>query len=470
MENTVKNNTEKKMSVALSSVFASAGLTLMKLIVGILSGSMGIISEAAHSALDLGAALLTYFAVKISSKPADATHHYGHGKVESVSALIETGLLFITSAWIIYESVHRLINNKTEVETTWYTFAVVIVSIVIDISRSRALKRVAKETHSQALEADALHFSSDIWSSAVVLAGLALAAFGIQSADTYAAIGVSLFVAYAGYNLGKRTIDSLMDVAPEGLREEVLQVTKDTKGVLGVEKVRIRTIGPDVFIDMTVFVSRKLPLMKAHSIIDVVSANIRRKLPGSDISVNAQPLPLDSETLVERVRIVADQQELRVHDIVVHLQNQRKYLSYDLEVPEHFTLEKAHALATKFEREIQEEIGTDIEINTHIEPLRPEIIAGESLATKEEEAITKEVLALVDGVKKVENVHTMKIRKAGHKIFISFHCSFNKNLVLEEAHNIASDLESLIKKTLPNIERVLVHTEPSNGGKDICHE
>ena len=191
----------------------------MKLVVGIMTGSIGIISEAAHSALDFGAAALTLFAVRMSDKPADRKHHYGHAKVESVSALIETGLLVITSAWIIFASAERLMSGKTEIEVTWYAIAIMVISIVVDFSRSRALKKVARETNSQALEADALHFSSDILSSAVVLIGLIFVSFGITWADSIAGIAVALLVAGAAFRLGKTTIDILIDAAPEGLAD-----------------------------------------------------------------------------------------------------------------------------------------------------------------------------------------------------------------------------------------------------------
>ncbi len=212
----------KKQSVALSSVFASVALTLLKLVVGLTTGSMGILSEAAHSFLDFGAALLTFLSVRVSDKEADEKHHFGHQKVESVSALIETGLLFLTSAWIIYEAVKRLAGGKVEIEVTWYAYAVMIISIIVDFSRSRALKRIAKETKSQALEADALHFSSDILSSLTVIAGLIFVSLGIAKADAIAAIGVALFVLHAGYRLGRRTIDVLVDATPPGLSEKLI--------------------------------------------------------------------------------------------------------------------------------------------------------------------------------------------------------------------------------------------------------
>ncbi|HVN66990.1 MAG TPA: cation diffusion facilitator family transporter, partial [Candidatus Sulfotelmatobacter sp.] len=333
---------KKKQSVALSSVLASACLTAIKLAVGLLTGSIGILSEAAHSALDLGAATLTWFAVTVGDKPADETHQYGHAKIESVSALIETGLLFLTSAWIIYEAALRLIYGGTEVEATWYAFAVMAISILVDFSRSRALTRVAKETNSQALEADALHFSSDILSSLVVLAGLGLVTLGFQSADAWAAIGVSVFVFYAGIRLGKRTIDTLVDAAPKGIREKVADITAGTEGVIGTDKVLIRQLGSTAFIDLTIYVSRKLALVKAQAIADLLIKRIRAEVPETDISIRTKPLPLNNETLAERVQIAAARHNLQVHDIVLHTQKDKNYLSYDLEVEAGLNLKEAH--------------------------------------------------------------------------------------------------------------------------------
>lgn len=279
----------KKQSVALSSVFASLALTVLKLVVGLATGSMGILSEAAHSFLDLGAATLTFFAVRVGDKEADEHHHYGHQKVESVSALIETGLLFLTSAWIIYEAIKRLSTGQIEVEVTWYAFAVMIFSIIVDFSRSRALKKVAKETKSQALEADALHFSSDILSSLTVIAGLIFVSLGIAKADAIAAIGVSLFVLHAGYTLGKRTIDTLVDAVPAGLSEKIKDLTNQVEGVIDIKRVRVRPAGITIFIDITITVSSKLSLNQAHDIADKIEKKIKRSIPEADITIHPEP-------------------------------------------------------------------------------------------------------------------------------------------------------------------------------------
>ncbi len=279
----------KKQSVALSSVFASLALTVLKLIVGLATGSMGILSEAAHSLLDLGAALLTFFAVKVGDKEADEHHHYGHQKVESVSALVETGLLFLTSAWIIYEAIKRLSTGETEVEVTWYAFAVMFFSIIIDYSRSRALKKVAKETKSQALEADALHFSSDIYSSLTVIAGLIFVSLGIGKADAIAAIGVSFFVLHAGYVLGRRTVDTLVDTTPDGSSKKINHIARQVEGVISVKRLRVRAVGNATFIDMTITVRKDLTVDKAHIICDKIENKIKASIPHADITIHSEP-------------------------------------------------------------------------------------------------------------------------------------------------------------------------------------
>ncbi|MCL5019210.1 MAG: cation diffusion facilitator family transporter [Patescibacteria group bacterium] len=279
----------RKQSVALSSVFASLALTVLKLVVGLATGSMGILSEAAHSFLDLGAATITFFAVRVGDKEADERHHYGHQKVESVSALIETGLLFLTSAWIIYEAVKRLSTGRVEVEATWYAFAVIVLSMAIDYSRSRALNKVAKETKSQALEADALHFSSDILSSLTVLIGLVFVALGVAKADSIAALGVSLFVLRIGFSLGKRTIDVLVDTVPHGLPEKIRDLIKQVEGVVSIKRIRARPAGITIFIDVTITVGNRLSLKEAHSIADKIEDKIKASIPEADITVHIEP-------------------------------------------------------------------------------------------------------------------------------------------------------------------------------------
>ena len=452
--------TNKKESVALSSVVASAAMTIMKFVVGLMTGSMGIMSEAAHSALDLGAATLTYFAVKVSDKPADDDHPYGHGKIESVSALIETGLLFLTSAWIIYEAIHRMITKNIEVEATWYAFVVIIISITIDISRSRALSKVAKETHSQALEADALHFSSDIWSSCVVLIGLILVAFGIKGADAFAAIGVSIFVLVAGYRLGKRTIDVLIDTAPEGIADIVKGVIEEIGGVIGVEKVRVRPLGPSVFIEVEIKINRGFSIIKVDGLIQKAKEAIQLKVAGAEIVIHAKPVQLKDETMVEVVRTLSSKHTMSVHNIVIDNLDGRKYISYDLELPGDLSVLKAHEIASHLEKDIQSEVGAEVEINTHIDPQITEEATSYKLSDEESLLIKKIVEDTILNIGVIENANNILVRNINGKIFISLHCFANPEATIEESHSSASKLKTLVKQKIKNIDNVIVHVEP----------
>jgi len=257
----------EKEQVALSSIAASAGLTIAKGLVGFTTGSLAILSEAGHSLIDLGATIMTYIAVRISGKPADEEHHYGHGKVEAVSALAETALLFLLSGVVIWEAIKRLIEHEGHVvQATIWAFAVIVVSIIVDFFRARALTQTAEKTSSHALEADALHFSSDLWSSLAVLIGLFGVHFGLAWADSVAALVVAVLVCFAGWRLGKRTIDTLIDVAPRGAAEKIKAIAQRVPGVVAVEQVRARAVGEQTFIDLTVAVSRTLPLDRVSTI------------------------------------------------------------------------------------------------------------------------------------------------------------------------------------------------------------
>src|SRR5690242_19911142 len=284
---------EQNERVALTSLAASGGLTLAKAVVGLLSGSLALLSEAAHSALDFAAAVMTYVAVRISGKPADEEHHYGHGKVESVSALGETALLFLLSGVVIWEAVKRLFGSDAHpVEATIWAFGVIIASVVTDFFRSRALLRAAKETQSQALEADALHFSSDLWASLAVLAGLAGVHYGIAWADSAAALVVAVLVCIAGWRLGKRTVDTLTDVAPPGAAELITATAARVPGVVRVDQVRARAVGETVFIDLAVAISRTLPIDRVDAIRDAVAAALRAKMSGAEPVVTTHPVAL----------------------------------------------------------------------------------------------------------------------------------------------------------------------------------
>ncbi len=280
---------KEKLNVAFLSVLAAFFLTGFKFVIGILTGSLGILSEALHSGLDLVAAIITYFSVRVSDKPADQQHNYGHGKIENFSALIETFLLLITCVWIVYEALGRLISGGTHIEVNIWSFLVVISSIIIDYSRSRALKRVAKKYNSHALEADALHFSTDIWSSVVVFFGLICANFGYYFADSLAALGVAFVVLYVSWQLGKKSIDVLLDTAPKETINIVRSTLAEFSEVKHFHSLKIRTAGADTFVKVNVHLDPELNLMKVHEICDKIENELGRRIERSEINIHAEP-------------------------------------------------------------------------------------------------------------------------------------------------------------------------------------
>ena len=284
-----ETNIKEKHSVALNSVFAAIILTASKIIVGVMTGSLGILSEALHSALDLVAAAITYFSVRVSDKPADDDHHFGHGKIENLSALIETVLLLVTCIWIVYEATHRLTTGNWEIEVTYWSYIVVVSSIIIDVWRSRALMKAAKKFNSQALEADALHFSTDIWSSAVVLLGLICSNFGIYWADSVAALGVAFIVIGVSYSLGKKAIVVLLDQAPAGMKDEIRELAVSISEVKSISQIRIRNAGADYFVDITAQANYDMSFVQAHELSHKIEHAVQAKISRCDVTVHLEP-------------------------------------------------------------------------------------------------------------------------------------------------------------------------------------
>lgn len=276
---------------------AAVALTTLKIAVGLFTGSLGILAEAAHSSLDLVAALVTLLAVRFSARPPDGTHLYGHGKIENLSALFETLLLQATCVWIAYEAVRRLLLHQIEVKVTFWSFAVMLTSMAIDRSRSRVLGRAARKFKSQALEADALHFQTDVWSSAVVVLGLIAVQAGkwspqlafLVEGDAVAALFVSGMVMWVSLRLGRRTIDALLDGAPAGMERRIAATVEAVPGVRDCHQVRVRYSGAVLFIDLHVLVDGNQTLIEAHNLADIVETAIHAILPEADVTVHPEP-------------------------------------------------------------------------------------------------------------------------------------------------------------------------------------
>jgi cation diffusion facilitator family transporter len=449
-----------KERVALTSMAASAGLTIAKAVVGVMSGSLAILSEAGHSFIDFIATVMTYFAVRISGKPADAEHHYGHGKVESVSALAETALLFVLSGVVIWEAVRRLIaSDGHAVEASLMAFAVIVVSIVVDFLRARALNRVAKETSSEALEADALHFSSDMWSSLAVFFGLGGVALGLPWADAAAALVVAVFVCLAGWRLGQRTIETLTDTAPPGAAEAITATASRIPGVVSVERVRARPVGNKLFVDLAVTVSRTLPLDRVTLLKDTIIKAVQKELPAAEVVLTTEPTALDTESVLERVMVIARNQALAVHHVTVHSVKGRLAVALDLEVEGKLKLGEAHEIASQLEDAVCRELGPEVEVETHIEPLESHDLAGRDAGVSrvnEIRAALTEIAA--DGP--IGDIHDVRVRETDEGEVVIFHCHVDPNLTVETVHEKVDEVERALRRRLPGIKRVIGHAEP----------
>jgi cation diffusion facilitator family transporter len=452
---------ETKERVALTSIAASGLLTLAKAAVGVMSGSLALLSEAAHSAIDFAATIMTWYAVRISGKPADDEHHFGHGKVESVAALIETGLLFVLSGFVIWEAVKRLLGGESHsVEASLWAFAVIIVSIVVDFFRARLLYRVAKETVSEALEADALHFGSDMWSSIAVLAGLGGVALGYSWADSAAAIIVAIFIVIAGWRLGYRTIETLTDTAPAGAADRIMAAARSVRGVVAVERVRVRAVGAVSFVDLVVAVSRTLPLDRVAEIRAAVARAIKAVMPSAEVDITTEPRALSDETVLERVMVIARNQALAVHHVMVQAIGGRLSVSLDLEVDGRLPLAKAHEIADGLEAAVREELGTEVEVETHIEPLQIDGLAGRDAPAERVIAVRDALVEIARTIAFVGEVHDVRVRETAEGEIVNFHCRVDPMLTVLDVHEKVDEVERALRRKFPTVKRVIGHAEP----------
>jgi len=461
----------EKKSVALNSIVAAVAITTLKVVVGISTGSLGILSEAAHSALDLMAATLTYFSVRVSDKPADADHQYGHGKIESFSAFVETGLLLLTCIWIVYEAAKRLFFRSVEIEPTVWAFAVMGISMVVDVWRSQRLRRVADKYDSQALQADALHFRTDIWSSAVVVLGLVLVLVGRNSslpwltkADPLAALLVAGLVVYVSSRLARQTIDALLDAAPKGVRSRIIEEVYRVNGVLGVDRVRIRRAGSRHFADVSVAMSRNVTFQKSEQVANEVAARIRKLLPDADVVVNAVARASRQESLFDRIRAVATRNNLNVHDVSVQDIAGKLHVEQHVELDERLSLKEAHDRVTRLESEMKQEVSEISSILTHIESEPATIETSDGLL--QVPSFERRLHAVTAAFPEVVDMHDLLFKRVGGRLYLSLHITMQDDLPLSRVHDIQTAVEGRFRQELPELFRVLIHPEPQTDNRE----
>jgi len=482
----------EKRAAAFGSVTAALGITLLKLVTGLLTGSLGMLSEAAHSGIDFVAAALTFFSVQVSDRPADADHNYGHGKVESLSAFVETGLMLASCLWIIVEALRRMIlREHLAVTLSIWPFLVLILSIAVDFIRSRNLRRVARRYGSEALEADALHFGTDIWSSFAVLLGLAATAAGehwhlpyLEFADPIAALVVSVIIARVCWHLATQTVDALLDATPAAIPGNASQQTRREvrdglirdlaaiDGVLTIDRVRTRRSGSSYFADLTLGMPRNLTFQRSEQITLAATEAVQRVLPGADVVVHSVPVADISESVHDRIRAVAARANLAIHDVSVRQFHNALHVEQHLEVDEKMTLAAAHALVTQLESEMRKEIPAIATILTHIESEPATIERPASL--DHDRQLEHRLRNVAQSFPEILDIHEVIVTRLGDpssldptgspqlgRVEVSCHCTLPDDLPMSRVHAIITALENDFKLDSMEVTRLLVHPEPA---------
>jgi cation diffusion facilitator family transporter len=470
MASGVSGAVQEKKRAAMLSIGAAAILLGLKTFLVLRTESLGVLSEALHSGLDLVAAVITFLSVRVSDEPADERHPYGHGKFENFSAFIETGLLVVTALYIIYEAFSRLFFHSVHIQPSLLAILILLVALAIDITRSRSLNAVAKKHASEALEADALHFSTDVWSTIVVIVGIALVWAGnvwnvpwLAYADALAGLAVAGVILWVGSRLGRRTLDALLDAAPVGLQNEISDAVARMDGVLDVERVRVRRAGNRHFVDATVSVPRTASLEQVHILTDAIEQRIGEIVP-ADVIVHAEPRAPRNEHLFESIRAVAQRMGLAVHDLNAFQQDDRLFVELHLEVDENLSLRDAHRRATELEEGIRELRQGKVDVNIHIEPLGRHIATPDTRAG-EMRQLELSVESFLNGLPleydELLNCHDVRVRQVERHITVSCHCIMKSDLAITRIHDVTAALEDRVKERFTQINRVTIHPEPA---------
>jgi cation diffusion facilitator family transporter len=458
-----------KRRAALLSVGSATVLVVLKTFLVYRTGSLGVLSEALHSGLDLIAAVITFLSVRVSDQPADERHPYGHGKFENFSAFVETGLLALTALYIIYEGFDRLLFRNVHIRPSVLAFAILGLALLIDVTRSGALARAARKYSSEALEADALHFSTDVWSTLVVILGIGLVWAGetwnmpwLSRADAVAGLVVAAVILWVGSRLGKRTLDALLDAAPVDLQDEITRAIARMEGVLDVERVRVRRAGNRYFVDTTVSVPRTAPLEQVHALSDAIERRVGEIVP-SDVMVHAEPRAPEGEHLFETIRAVAQKMGLAIHDLTASVQGKQLFIDLHLEVDESLSLSEAHRSATELENAIRELPSLPSEVTIHIEPLGRHISTQDSSAGEMKQlsrSIEQFLNSLPTEYDELVNCHDVRVRQVDHRIQVSCHCAMKSHLAITQVHDVTAALEDRVKEKFGQVYRVTIHPEP----------
>ncbi len=456
----------EKRKVARHSMLAAGAMTLLKLVAGLASGSLGVLSDAAHSGLDLAGAALTYFSVRVSDKPADEDHTYGHGKVENLSALSETVLMAVSCGGIVWEAIKRIFYRPVEVRSAAWSAAVLAASIGVDLWRSRRLRTVALRTGSPALATDAFHFGSDIWATLAVLAGLGATWMGqwmaigwLRYADPVAALVVSIMILRMTARLGHEAVDALIDEIPAETRRRLVRAVEQVPGVMAVEQARVRRAGGRYFADLTLALPRRTTFEHTGEMVQAATEAVRLTLPRADVLIHTVPREPRAESIFDRVRAVAARHNLSVHELSVQSRHGRLRVEQHLELDENMPLRTAHEFVTAMEAEILRAVPEIDSVLTHIES-EPATIEQPEDMLEEDRRIEQAMRHAAAELPEIADVHEIKVGRSGEHISLSCHCSLPDDLPMGQVHRVITELEDRFKLECPGVQRVTIHPEP----------
>lgn len=448
-----------KARVAAISIVASGSMAAIKFAVGVAIGSLALISEALHSSVDFVATVITWLVVRVSGRPADDEHHYGHGKIESLSALGVIAMLYVLAGGILVQAYGHLREGAAPPTLSVLPFVVLLADIAVNFWRARALHRAARDTQSHALAADALHFASDVLGSGAVIVGLALSGLGYAWGDAAAAIGVAVIISLLGLRLARTTVETLLDRAPEGVAEKATAALAAIPGIVDIERLRVRMVGATYFIDAAVHVPRTYPIDRIEAIKRKAHDALGRVLHDSDLTFTAIPVAGDNESIRERIMVIARNSGLAIHHVTVHDLGGKLTVSIDLEVDGEMPLRNAHDIAHRLEHDIRDEFGAEVEVDTHIEPLEPELPVGTDAAPARAEQISAALMEFAAGGA-INDIHNVRVRDTEAGEIVNFHCRAAPSMSVLKVHECVDDIERALRRAFPSVKRVISHAEP----------
>ena len=442
--------------VALASVFVGVALVVGKLVVGLLTGSLGILSEAVHSLLDLAASVFTLVAVRTSRKPADREHPYGHGRTENLAAFAEGVLLLITALGIGFEAVRRLISGGASVNPAGYAFALLIGTLLIESGRAAILRRVGRLASSEAILADATNRLSDVLATVGVLIGLVGVRMGFTWADSVAALFVAAIIARAAVQVAWRSGDILIDRAAAGAERQLRAAIQDVDGVREVRSVRVRRSGPNLIGDASVATARMLSLEAAGALADDVKKKARTVLPTLDLSVFVEGQEREGD-FVERIHAAAARKGgvRDLHNVTVEREADGSlHLTMHAKLPGDITLATASRASGALEEALRAELPEANRIDVHLEPMEPHVVRGEDV-TQRRAQLAARMREIVASHPEVVRCLDVELSDRHQRIHAHVVAEVAGEVSLEHAHRIETELEEMIRRAFPEVHEVV---------------